>query len=113
MNGRMVATAAIAALLCAASLPAGAQSAFTLAAKPVSGPAPLSVTFTVSPMPPPDSAIDFGDGSAASTLRPSQSCASCAAVTHVYQANGRYLARASAGASVVGSATISVGATAN
>jgi hypothetical protein len=105
-------TTAIAAILCVASLPADAQSASPLTANPASGSAPLSVTFTVSPMTSFDSAIDFGDGSAASSLRPTRSCATCAAagaVTHVYQANGHYLARVSAGSSVVGSATISVG----
>jgi PKD repeat protein len=109
MIGRTAAAAAITALLCATVIPARAQQAFSLAASPTSGAAPLTVTFTVSPMPPGDSAIDFGDGSAASSLRPSQSCAGCAAVTHTYQANGRYVARLSAGSSVVGSATISVG----
>ncbi len=109
MIGRTAAAAAITALLCATAIPAGAQQAFSLTANPTSGAAPLTVTFTVSPMPPGDSAIDFGDGSAASSLRPSQSCAACAAVTHIYQANGRYVARLSAGSSVVGSATISVG----
>jgi PKD repeat protein len=109
MIGRMAAAAVTGALLCAMVIPADAQQALFLAANPTSGPAPLSVTFTVSPMPPTDSAIDFGDGSAASQLRPAQSCAGCAAVTHVYQANGRYVARLSAGSSVVGSATVSVG----
>jgi PKD repeat protein len=104
---RTAAIAAIVALLCATALRAEAQQALSLAAKPASGPAPLTVTFTVSPMPPADSAIDFGDGSAASQLRPMGS--STAAVTHVYQANGRYVARLSAGSSVVGSATVSVG----
>jgi PKD repeat protein len=108
MIGRTAATAAIVALLCASSISADAQSALSLAANPASGPAPLSVTFTVSPMPSYDSAIDFGDGSAASQLRPSPSGAG-GTVTHVYQANGRYVARLSAGSSVVGSATISVG----
>jgi PKD repeat protein len=107
MIGRMAATAAIAALLCTTSISADAQS-LSLAANPASGPAPLSVTFMVSPMPSYDSAIDFGDGSAASQLRPSPSRAA-GTVTHVYQANGRYVARLSAGSSVVGSATISVG----
>jgi hypothetical protein len=110
MIGRIAATAAIAGVLWAAAVPAGAQPALSLTANPASGPAPLSVTFTVSPAPPLDSAIDFGDGSAASQLRPAQSCAGCAAVTHVYQTNGRYVARLSAGPNVVGSATISVGA---
>jgi PKD repeat protein len=109
MIGRMAATAAIAALLYTMAIPAGAQPALSLAANPASGSAPLSVTFTVSPIPPFDSAIDFGDGSAAAQLRRAPSCANCAAVTHVYQANGRYLARLSAGSSVVGSATVSVG----
>jgi PKD repeat protein len=104
MIRRMAATAAIAALLCATSVPAKAQS--SLAANPASGPAPLSVTFSVSPVPAYDSAIDFGDGSAASQLRPSGSGGT---VTHVYQSNGRYMARLSAGANVVGSAQISVG----
>lgn len=109
MITRTAVAASIAALLCVASLPAGAQSATSLAASPASGPAPLRVTFTVSPMPPLDSAIDFGDGSAAGQLRPTPSCANCAAVTHVYRADGRYVARLSAGSSVVGSATIAVG----
>ena len=109
MIGRTAATAAIAGLLCAISIAADAQSALSLAANPASGPAPLSVTFTVSPLPSYDSAIDFGDGSAASQLRPSPSCTNCGVVTHVYQANGRYVARLSAGSSVVGSAQISVG----
>ena len=109
MIGRVTATAALAGLLCAAAIPAGAQSALSLAANPASGPAPLSVTFTVTPMPSFDSAIDFGDGSAASQLRPAPSCANCGAVTHVYQTNGRYEARLSAGSDVVGRATISVG----
>jgi PKD repeat protein len=108
MIGRTAAWAAIAGLFCAAAIPAGAQPAGSLAANPASGSAPLTVTFTVSPMPSYDSAIDFGDGSAASQLRPVQSGAA-GAVTHVYQANGRYVARLSAGSSVVGSATISVG----
>jgi PKD repeat protein len=108
MIGRTAAATAIAALLCAISISADAQSALSLAAKPASGAAPLSVTFTVSPIPAYDSAIDFGDGSAASQLRPMPSGAA-ATVTHVYQADGRYVARLSAGSSVVGSATISVG----
>jgi hypothetical protein len=111
MIGRTAATAAIVVLLNATALPVDAQSALSLAANPASGPAPLSVTFTASPAPSPDSAIDFGDGSAASQLRPAQSCAGCAAVTHVYQTNGRYVARLSAGSNIVGSATISVGLT--
>jgi hypothetical protein len=108
MIRRTGATAAIAALFCAISISAGAQSALSLAASPAAGPAPLSVTFTVSPMPSYDSAIDFGDGSAASQLRPMPSGAG-GTVTHVYQANGRYVARLSAGSNVVGSATVSVG----
>jgi PKD repeat protein len=104
---RRTAAMAIAGLFCAAAIPAGAQQALSLSANPSSGPAPLTVTFTVSPMPPTDSAIDFGDGSAASQLRPVQS--STAAVTHVYQTGGRYVARLSAGSSVVGSTTVSVG----
>jgi len=108
MIGRTAATTAIAALFCAISLSAEAQSALSLAANPAAGPAPLSVTFTVSPLPAYDSAIDFGDGSAASQLRPAPS-GMAGMVTHVYQANGRYVARLSAGSSVVGSATISVG----
>lgn len=107
--GRIAASTAIAVLFCAVAAPAGAQSALSLAASPASGPSPLSVTFTVSPRPPFDSAIDFGDGSAASQVRPSQACGGCAAVTHVYQADGRYVARLSAGADVVGSASVSVG----
>ncbi|MFZ2006994.1 MAG: PKD domain-containing protein [Stellaceae bacterium] len=109
MMGRTAAWAVIAGLLCAAAAPGDAQPALSLAANPASGPAPLSVTFTVSPAPSPDSAIDFGDGSAASQLRPAQACAGCAAVTHVYQTNGRYVARLSSGSDVVGSATIAVG----
>jgi PKD repeat protein len=107
MIGRIAATAAIAALLCATFIRVDAQSASSLAANPASGSAPLSVTFTVSPIPPADSAIDFGDGSAASQLRPQS--AATATVTHVYQANGRYLARLSAGPNIIGSTTISVG----
>jgi len=107
--GRTAASAAVAGLLLAAAVPAGAQSSGPLAANPASGPAPLSVTFTASPWPSYDSAIDFGDGSAASQLRPVPSCANCGAVTHVYQTSGRYVARLSAGPNVVGSATISVG----
>jgi PKD repeat protein len=107
MIGRTATTATIAALFCAISISADAQS-LSLAANPAAGPAPLSVTFTVSPMPAYDSAIDFGDGSAASQLRPAPSGAA-GMVTHVYQANGRYLARLSAGSSVVGSAQIAVG----
>jgi len=107
MIGRTAATATITALFCVAVISAGAQSALSLAANPASGQAPLSVTFTVSPMPSYDSAIDFGDGSAASQLRPASS--GTAAVTHVYQSNGRYVARLSAGPNVIGSATISVG----
>lgn len=106
--GRITAGAAIAGLLCAAITPARAQTA-SLAANPASGPAPLSVTFTVSPWPSYDSAIDFGDGSAASQLHRVSSCANCGAATHVYQTNGQYVARLSAGPNVVGSATISVG----
>ena len=112
MIGRTAATATIAALLCAASISAYAQSALWLAAKPASGPAPLSVTFTVSPMPPTDSAIDFGDGSAAASVRMMRPCPTCAptpGVTHVYQTNGRYEARLSAGSDVVGRAMITVG----
>jgi PKD repeat protein len=104
--GRTIAKAAIAVLLCAAAIPAGAQSAGSLAANPASGQAPLNVTFT-APMTSYDGAIDFGDGSAAAQLRPTAS--GVGAVTHVYQANGRYVARLSAGPNVVGSATISVG----
>lgn len=109
MMGRMTLTVAVAALLAAMTIPAEAQQALSLAANPASGPAPLTVTFTVSPRPPGDSAIDFGDGSAASQLRPTAACASCASVTHIYQTNGRYVARLSAGSSVVGSRTVSVG----
>jgi PKD domain-containing protein len=109
MIGRIAAWVPIAGLLCATAVPAGAQSPGPLAANPASGPAPLSVTFTASPWPSYDSAIDFGDGSAASQLRPVASCANCGAVTHVYQTNGHYVARLSAGPNVVGSATISVG----
>ena len=109
MIGRTAAWAVIGGLLCATAVPAGAQSGPSLAANPASGPAPLSVTFTVSPAPSPDSAIDFGDGSAASQLRPAQSCAGCAAVTHVYLTNGRYEARLSSGSDIVGRATIAVG----
>jgi PKD repeat protein len=109
MIGRTAAWAVIAGLLCGAAVPGEAQSAASLAASPASGPAPLTVTFMVSPMPSYDSAIDFGDGSAASQLRPAQSCAGCGAVTHVYKTNGHYVARLSAGSDVVGSATISVG----
>lgn len=109
MKGRTAAWAVSAGLLWVAAVPAGAQPSSSLAANPPSGPAPLSVTFTVSPMPSYDSAIDFGDGSAASQLRPAQSCAGCGAVTHVYQTNGRYVARLSSGSDVVGSATVSVG----
>jgi hypothetical protein len=108
MIGRTAAGMVIAALLCATSIPVDAQSALSLTATPAAGQAPLRVTFTVSPMPAYDSAIDFGDGSAASQLRPAPSGA-VGTVTHVYQANGRYLARLSAGASVVGSAQIAVG----
>ena len=108
MIRRTAAMAAIAAFFCATSLPAGAQSALSLTARPTAGPAPLSVTFMVSPMPAYDSAIDFGDGSAASQLRPAPSGAG-GTVTHVYQTNGRYVARLSAGANVVGSAQIAVG----
>jgi PKD repeat protein len=112
MMGRTAASVAIAGLLVAAAIPAGAQPAGqptgSLAANPVSGPAPLSVTFT-APMTSYDGAIDFGDGSAAASLRPTPACANCGAVTHVYQTNGRYVARLSAGSNVVGSATISVG----
>jgi PKD repeat protein len=116
MIGRTAATAAIAGLFWAAAVPADAQQALSLAANPTSGAAPLSVTFTVSPAPPLDSAIDFGDGSAAASVRPMQPCPTCApaaGVTHVYQSNGRYVARLSAGRDVVGSATISVGAASN
>ena len=109
MMVRAAAWAAIAGLLCASAIPASAQSSGPLTASPASGPAPLSVTFTVSPWSSYDSAIDFGDGSAASQLRPTPSCANCGAVTHVYQTNGQYVARLSAGPNVVGSATISVG----
>ena len=108
MMGRTAALVAIAGFLVAAAIPAGAQPAGSLAANPASGPAPLSVTFT-APMTSYDGAIDFGDGSAAASLRPTPSCANCGAVTHVYQTNGRYVARLSAGPNVVGSATISVG----
>jgi len=108
MIGRTVAATAIAMFLGQIAIPAASQQALSLTANPASGPAPLTVTFTVSPIPPGDSAIDFGDGSAASSLRPQS--ASVAAVTHIYQTNGRYVARLSAGPSVVGSATISVGA---
>jgi PKD repeat protein len=108
MIGRTAAMATIAAFLCVASISADAQSALSFAANPASGPAPLRVTFTVSPIPPYDSAIDFGDGSAASQLRPAPSGAA-ATVTHVYQTNGHYLARLSAGSNVVGSAQIAVG----
>lgn len=107
MRGRTTAIAGIVALFCATAIRVEAQQALSLAAKPTSGPAPLSVTFTVSPVPASDSAIDFGDGSAASQLRPMGP--STAAVTHVYQANGRYVARLSAGPNVVASATVSVG----
>jgi len=106
MIGRTLA-AAVATLLCTIAISAQAQQALSLTASPASGPAPLTVTFTVSPMPPTDSAIDFGDGAAAGQLRRGRS--STASVTHVYQTNGRFVARLSAGASVVGNATISVG----
>lgn len=107
MMGRTTTIAAIVALFCATAVRAEAQQGLSLAAQPASGPAPLTVTFTVSPIPPGDSAIDFGDGSAASQLRPMGS--STAAVTHVYRTNGRYVARLSAGSNVVASATVSVG----
>jgi hypothetical protein len=109
MMVRAATLAMITGLLCIAVIPASAQSSGPLAASPASGPAPLSVTFTVSPWSSYDSAIDFGDGSAASQPRPTPSCANCGAVTHVYQTNGQYVARLSAGSNVVGSATISVG----
>jgi PKD repeat protein len=113
MNARaVVAAVAAAGFLCGAGGPIGAQQGFTLSASPTSGAAPLSVTFTVSPMPPGDSAIDFGDGSAAGAVRPVQGCAGCppaAGVTHVYQSNGSYVARLSASSSIVGSATVTVG----
>src|ERR1700683_2905986 len=108
MIGRTAIAAAIAMLLGAMAIPAGAQRALSRSAPPASGPGPLTVTFMVSPMPPGDSAIDFGDGSAAGSPRPMPSGAG-AAITHVYQSNGRYVARLSAGPSVVASATISVG----
>jgi PKD repeat protein len=91
-----------AALLCFAAIPVHAQQAFSLSAKPASGPAPLSVTFTVSPIPPTDSAVDFGDGSAAARVHGVQ-------VTHVYHDGGTYMARLSAGAAIVGTAKVTVG----
>lgn len=113
MNARAVGAAVIAAVsLCGAGDPARAQQGFSLSASPTAGAAPLSVTFKVSPMPPGDSAIDFGDGSAAGAVRPVQACAGCApaaGVTHVYQGNGSYTARLSASSSIVGSATVTVG----
>jgi len=101
MIGRGLATAA-AVLLCFAAIPVLAQQALSLSANPASGPAPLSVTFTVSPIPPTDSAIDFGDGSAAAQVRGAR-------VTHVYHDGGTYTARVSAGAAIVGTATVTVG----
>ena len=100
MIGRGLATTA--ALLCFAAIPVHAQQAFSLSANPASGPAPLGVTFGVSPPPPTDSAVDFGDGSEAAQVRGAQ-------VTHVYQNGGSYVARLSAGASIVGTAKITVG----
>ena len=95
--------AATVALLCVAAISAHAQQAFSLSGKPGSGPAPLSVTFTVSPPPPSDSAVDFGDGSEAAQVRGAQ-------VTHVYRNGGDYVARLSAGAAIVATAKVTVGA---
>ncbi len=100
MIGRGLATAAM--LLCFAAIPVHAQQTFSLAANPASGSAPLSVTFTVSPMPPTDSAVDFGDGSEAAQVRGAQ-------VTHVYRNGGGYVARLSAGAAIVATAKVTVG----
>jgi PKD repeat protein len=111
MIDRVAATAAAAALFCLAANPASPQPAQSFSANPTSGSAPLTVTFTVSPMPSPSSAIDFGDGSAASTLRVAS--ASSAIVTHIYQSNGRYVARLNTNADIVGSATITVGSGSN
>ena len=94
--------AATVAFLCFAVISVHAQQTFSLSANPGSGPAPLSVTFTVSPPPPTDSAVDFGDGSEAAQLRGAQ-------VTHVYQNGGSYVARLSAGAAIVATAKITVG----
>lgn len=94
--------AAMAALLCFAAIPAHAQQAFSLSANPAAGAPPLSVTFMVSPPPPTDSAIDFGDGSEAAQVRGAQ-------VTHVYQSSGDYVARLSAGADIVATAKVTVG----
>ena len=104
--------ATMAVLFCALADPVYAQQTFSLSASPASGPAPLSVTFTVSPLPPTDSAIDFGDGSAAAQVRLVKACPTCqpaAGVTHVYQNSGSYTARLSASASIVGAAKITVG----
>lgn len=112
MIARIMATGTLAGLLCTAAVRVDAEPGLSLAANPAAGPAPLSVTFTVSSMPSYDSAIDFGDGSAAAQLRPMRPCPTCApaaGVTHVYQTSGRYVARLSAGPNVVGSATVSVG----
>ncbi len=100
MIGRGLATTAV--LLCFAAIPVHAQQALSLSANPASGPAPLSVTFTVSPIPPTDSAVDFGDGSAAAQVHGAQ-------VTHIYQNGGSYVARLSAGAAIVATAKVTVG----
>jgi hypothetical protein len=100
MIGRGLTT--VAALLCFAAIPVHAQQAFSLSAAPASGAAPLSVTFTVSPFPPTDSAVDFGDGSAAAQVHGAQ-------VTHVYHDGGSYVARLSAGAGIVATAKIAIG----
>ncbi len=100
MIGRGLAAAV--ALLCFAAMPVDAQQTFSLSANPASGAAPLSVTFTVSPPPPTDSAVDFGDGSEAAQVRGAQ-------VTHVYRNGGDYVARLSAGAAIVATTKITVG----
>jgi PKD repeat protein len=100
MIGRALAVTA--GLLCFVAIPVHAQQTFSLSANPASGPAPLSVTFTVSPPPPTDSAVDFGDGSEAAQVRGAQ-------VTHVYRNGGDYVARLSAGAAIVATVKIAVG----
>jgi hypothetical protein len=80
-----------------------------LAADPTSGPAPLRVMFTVSPIPS-GSTIDFGDGSTGG-MHPAPVCYGCpplATASHVYQRPGSYVARLVAKGQPVSGATVVV-----
>jgi hypothetical protein len=97
-------------LSCLAVGQADAQAAGpAIAADPTSGPAPLNVMFTVSPIPS-GATVDFGDGSTGS-VHPAPVCYSCpplATASHVYQRPGSYVARLVANGHPISGATVVV-----